>query len=49
MPNGRDDEEIRCVLVTGGAGYLGSSIVPLLLDDGYDVIVYDIFKYVCGC
>ncbi|CAK8696010.1 unnamed protein product [Clavelina lepadiformis] len=45
MPNGRDDEEIRCVLVTGGAGYLGSSIVPLLLDDGYDVIVYDIFKW----
>ena len=29
------------VLVTGGAGFIGSNIVDRLLDDGYEVIAID--------
>ena len=37
--------EIRRVLVTGGAGYVGSLLVPKLLDAGYQVTVLDLYLY----
>ncbi|OUT96051.1 MAG: UDP-glucose 4-epimerase [Betaproteobacteria bacterium TMED41] len=37
--------EIRRILVTGGAGYVGSALVPRLIDAGYLVNVLDLYLY----
>lgn len=36
---------IKSVLVTGGAGYVGSVLIPKLLDNGYKVKVIDLYIY----
>ncbi len=37
--------QIKKVLITGGAGYVGSALVPSLLEKGYEVVVYDLYIY----
>lgn len=37
--------DITTVYVTGGAGYVGSRLAPMLLEQGYQVRVLDLFLY----
>lgn len=39
------DRPIRNVLVIGGAGYIGSALIPKLLEKGYFVRLLDLFLY----
>jgi len=41
----RDDQNVKTILVSGGAGYLGSTMIRLYLEEGYKVTVYDIFRW----
>lgn len=37
--------ERKKILIGGGGGYIGSSLVPFLMQKGYDVTVFDIFWF----
>jgi nucleoside-diphosphate-sugar epimerase len=44
-PKNIEDRKIRNILVIGGAGYIGSALLPKLLDKGYRVRLLDLLLY----
>src|SRR2546428_4070475 len=42
---GRPPRRIRNVLIIGGAGYIGSALLPKVLDAGYRVCLLDVLMY----
>ena len=36
---------MKSIFITGGAGYIGTSLIPLLLNNGFKVTVYDSFLF----
>src|SRR4030095_3294719 len=45
LDSGKDSQSVQRVLVTGGAGYIGSILVPKLLERGFHVTVVDNFMF----
>ncbi len=43
--NQTDDDKVQNILLIGGAGYIGSALLPMLLDKGYRVRLLDLFLY----
>lgn len=42
---GREKRQVKNILVIGGAGYIGSALLPKLLDKGYQVRLLDLLLY----
>lgn len=41
------DTKDKCVLLTGGAGYVGSHTIIPLIESGYEVVVLDNLSNAC--
>ena len=36
---------MKNIFITGGGGYVGSALTDYLIEEGYNVTVYDLFLY----